>query len=115
LVIAESISASFRLHRCDHDFDRHLVIAQGDLWSPVLIAKGEIWIGLGDDPRDYSTPPDEPPHEEHVVVLKMTPEDLNRFRNYFSGAPCPYDFSNEEIEAAGDAWIQTQRDIKRGK
>jgi hypothetical protein len=115
LVIAESISASFRLHRCDHDFDRHLVIAQGDLLSPVLIAKGEIWIGLGDDPRDYSTPPDEPPHEEHVVVLKMTPDDLNRFRNYFSGAPCPYDFSNEEIEAAGDAWIQTQRDIKRGK
>jgi hypothetical protein len=97
------------------DFDRHLVIAKGDYWSPVLIAGDDIWIGLGDDPRDYPVPPDDPPHEENVVVLKVTPEDRKRLRNYFNGAPYPYDFSNEEIEAAGDAWIEMQRDIKRGK
>lgn len=49
------------------------------------------------------------------MILKISPKDLRRFKNYFGGAPYPYDASNAEIEAAGDAYMQMQLDIKRGK
>jgi hypothetical protein len=96
--------------RLEQSFDRegHLILGYGDIWAYVLIAKGNIWLSLGNDPRDF-------PEEEHTIVLEIEPEDLKRFRNYFSGAPFPYDYSNKEIEDAGDLWIQQQIDIKRGK
>ena len=72
------------------DFDRHLVVAQGDRWSPVLIHKGQLLVGIGDDPRDFPVAPGDSPHEEHVVILKISPPDLTRFLNYFSGAPYPW-------------------------
>jgi hypothetical protein len=97
------------------DFDGHLVLARGDIWSSILVHNGELWVILGDDPRDFPVPPGAPPHEEHMVVLKISPENLKRFLNYFKGAPFPYEYSNEEIEAAGDQWAQMQLDIKRGK
>jgi hypothetical protein len=97
------------------DFAPHLVIARGDLWSPVLIHNGELLIGLGDDPRDYPVPLGATPHQEHVVTLKISEADLERLFNYFDGAPWPYTHSNEEIEAAGERWLREQDEIKRGK
>jgi hypothetical protein len=35
--------------------------------------------------------------------------------NYFHGAPRPYDLSNEEIDAAGEHWLEMQDEIRRGK
>ena len=64
----------------------------------MLISKGNIWLSLGNDPRDF-------PEEKHTIVLEIEPEDLKRFRNYFGGARFPYDYSNKEIEDAGDLWI----------
>jgi hypothetical protein len=90
------------------DIEQHLVVTRGGHWSPLLVHKDELWLILGDDPRDFLD-------EERPVVLKIDSEDLKRFRNYFGGAPYPYDYSNEEIEAAGDSWVQMQSDIKRGK
>jgi hypothetical protein len=106
-----SQEAELRLER-SLDVSRHLVIAQGDLWSPVLIHKGELLIALGDDPRDFPVPPGEPPHQEHIVTLTIEGEDLKRLRNYFGGAPWPYQLSDAEIQAA---WIEQQIDIERGK
>lgn len=97
------------------DFDRHLVIAQGDFWSPVLIHKGEVLVGLGNDPRDFPVPDGAPPHEETLVTLKISPEGLRRLVNYFGGAPWPYDQSNAEIDEAGEPWISLQNEIRRGK
>ena len=96
--------------RLEQSFDRegHLILGYGDIWAYVLIAKGNIWLSLGNDPRDF-------PEEEHTIVLEIEPEDLKRFRNYFGGAPFPYDYSNKEIKDAGDLWIEQQIDIKRGK
>ena len=90
------------------DFEQHLVLTKGDFWSPLFVHEGNLRLILGDNPREI-------PDEEEMVVLKIRPEDLKRLRNYFSGAPWPYDASNEEIEAAGDAWMQMRLDIKRGK
>ena len=99
------------------DFDRHLVIAQGDFWAPVLYSssKGEVWVGLGDDPRDYPVPEGAPPHEETLVVLTTSTRELRRLANYFGGAPWPYDHSIAEIEEEGQRWIQHELDIRRGK
>ena len=81
----------------------------------MLIHQGNLLVGLGDDPRDVPVPTGDPPHEEHVVILKISPEDLRRFKNYFQGAPSPYEFSNEEIEAAGDAYIESRGEMRKGK
>jgi len=111
--------------RLEQSFDRegHLILSQNDIWSSVFThgsrtvfrdaSHAELWVILGDDPRDVN--PGEYPHEEHVVVLKIDRADLKRLQNYFSGAPFPWDYSNEEIQAAGDEWIQQQSDLRRGK
>jgi hypothetical protein len=92
--------------------DGHLILARGDIWAPTLFLNGELLVGLGNDPRDVPVEPGDPPHEEHCVILKMSPRDLRRLQNYFSGAPYPWDHSNKEIQAAG---YGLQRDVKRGK
>ena len=92
------------------DFARHLIIAQGDLWSPVLIHNGELLIGIGDDPRDYPVPLGAPPHQEDVVALKISEDDLARLMRYFAGAFLSPP-SKEEI----DAFMQEEEEIKRGK
>jgi hypothetical protein len=97
------------------DLDQHLVISHGDMWVPVFVLKDELWAMLGEDPRDFPVPEGEPPHEEHTVVLKIEPRDLKRLRNYFSGAPYPWDHSAKEIEETGERFIQQEIDIKRGK
>jgi hypothetical protein len=97
-----SISQEAEL-RLEHSLDmrRHLVMAQGNVWSPVLFAGDSMHVFLGDDPRDYPVPPVDPPHEEHVVELRTTrPDDLKLLRNYFGGAPHPWTRSNAEIAAA---------------
>jgi hypothetical protein len=102
---------------------RHLMMAQGDIWSPVLFStsRGELWIGLGNDPRDAGIDPrdDETAHLEHLVVLRAETEDLQRLKNYFDGAPYPWTRSKAEIEAeieeAGDWYIQSEIDRRRGK
>jgi hypothetical protein len=96
------------------DIARRLVIARGPLWSPILIHKGELLVGLGDDPRDYSAG-QIPPHQEHIVTLKISADDLKRLRNYFDGAPWPYTYSKEEIREAGERHRSLENEIKRGK
>lgn len=95
------------------DVDNHLVIAHGARWSPLLFSasRGQIWVGLGEDPSDYG----DEEYRETTVILETNPEDLKRLRNYFAGAPWPYDASNADISAAGDQWISQQIDIRRGK
>ena len=61
-----SQEAEMRLER-SLELGRHLVISRGDYWSPVFIAKGELWVTLGDDPRDAS----EPDHQETLIALKI--------------------------------------------
>jgi hypothetical protein len=98
------------------DLDEHLVVAHGDMWAPILVAKeDELWAMLGDDPRDFPVPEGDPPHAEHLVVLNIEPGDLKRLRNYFSGAPYPWDYSSAEIKEAGERWVEQQIDLKRGK
>jgi hypothetical protein len=109
-----SQEAELRLEK-SLDISRHLVISRGDLWSPVLIHKNELLVGLGDDPRDFPTPPGEPEHQEHIVVLKISEDDLKRLQNYFGGAPWPYTHSKKEILTAGERWLIEQDEIKRGK
>lgn len=78
------------------DFARHVVIARGDIWSPVLIANGQLLIWIGDELSEaYGEG-----HQEHVVPLKVSEPDLVRLWNYFNGAPWPYTKSIREIEAA---------------
>jgi hypothetical protein len=105
-----SISQEAEL-RLEHSLDmrRHLVMAQGNVWSPVAFLDDSMMVPLGDDPRDFPVPPGDPPHEEHWVQLRASPEDLKRLRNYFAGAPYPWTHSNAEIAAAGEG------KIKRGK
>ena len=109
-----SQEAELRLER-SFDMSRHLLLSRGNLWSPVLVGQGELLVGLGDDPRDYPVPEGEPPHQETIIRLKISEEDLNRLRNYFDGAPWPYDASNQEIEEASNRWWLMQEEIKRGK
>ena len=110
-----SQEAELRLER-SLDVSRHLVIAQGDLWSPVLLHKGNLLVALGDNPNDYpQLPRARRLFEQHIITLEIEEEDLKRLQNYFSGAPHPYEYSNEEIEEAGAQWIQQQIDVARGK
>ena len=110
-----SQEAELRLER-SLDVSRHLVIAQGDLWSPVLIQKGNLLVALGDDPHEYPLlPRAQRLFRQHIITLEIQEEDLKRLQNYFSGAPKPYEYSNQEIEDAGEQWIQQQIDIARGK
>lgn len=111
-----SQEAELRLDR-SLDVSRHLVIAQGDLWSPVLIHKGNLLVALGDNPHDYPALPQRTRRlfRQHIITLQIEEEDLKRLQNYFSGAPHPYEYSNEEIDDAGEQWIQQQIDIARGK
>src|SRR6187431_2169794 len=45
------------------DLDQHLVVAHGDRWAPIFVAKeDELWAMLGDDPRDFPVPEGDPPH-----------------------------------------------------
>ena len=66
-----SQEAEMRLER-SLELGRHLVISRGEYWSPVFIANGELWVALGDDPRDAS----EPDHQETLISLKVEDEDL---------------------------------------
>ena len=110
-----SQEAELRLER-SLDVSRHLVIAQGDLWSPILIHKGNLLVALGDDPSDYPQLSNAKRlFRQHIITLEIEEEDLKRLQNFFSGAPHPYEYSNEEIEEAGEQWIQQQIDIARGK
>ena len=94
--------------RLEQSFDRegHLILAYGDKWAYVAIANGAVWLALGDDHL---------PGEGLRISLEIEPEDLKRFLNYFGGAPYPYDFSNKEINDAGEEYIQQLIDLKRGK
>ena len=112
-----SQEAELRLER-SLDVSRHLVIAQGDLWSPVLLHKGNLLVALGDNPNDYPILPSKRRQDlfnQHIITLGIEEEDLKRLQNYFSGAPHPYEYTNKEIEDAGEEWIQLQIDTARGK
>jgi hypothetical protein len=109
-----SQEAELRLERT-LDMGRHLIISRGDYWSPIFLAKGELWVPLGDDPRDFPIPADEPEHQEHWVRLRIDDEDLGRLWNALNGAPWPYRASNKKNENAGDRRQQKQDEIKRGK
>jgi hypothetical protein len=89
------------------DFEHQLVVARGELWTPLFFKDDKVWIILGDDPRDWP--------DEHVVQFKVSPQDLKRMKNYFAGAPYPYDYSIKEIYEAGERYLQEQRDIEKGK
>ena len=80
--------------------EQHLVIARRGIWSPVLFMGGDMVIPIGDDPRDYPVPPGDPPHQETLVILKVSEKDRRRMHNYFSGAPWPYDQSLGKIASA---------------
>jgi len=109
-----SQEAELRLER-SLDLSRHLMIAQGDRWAPVLIYKGNLLIALGDNANDYPRLPGPPRYRPNIITLSIEEEDLKRLQNYFDGAPYPYEYSNEEIQEAGEQWIQMQIDIARGK
>ena len=99
------------------DLENHLVMAQGDVWCPVLVSRkdGELWIGLGDDPRDFPVQDEDFPHQETLIVLKLEPRDLKRLVNCFGGATWPYDYTDKELDDLGSDYLEMQREIKRGK
>jgi hypothetical protein len=51
-----------------------LMLRRGSYWSPVLITKGSLWVYASDDPL-----------EEQLVELKISPDDLKRFKKAFGG------------------------------
>jgi hypothetical protein len=99
------------------DFENHLVMAQGDVWCPVLVNRkdAELWIGLGDDPRDFPVQDGDSPHQETLIVLKLEPRDLKRLVNCFGGATWPYDYTDKELDDLGSDYLEMQREIRRGK
>jgi hypothetical protein len=106
-----SQEAELRLER-SLDIGRHLTVAWGDLWAPVLVHKGELLISLSSHPVPFGEPPT---HLDYVVALEIGEDDARRLMNYFTGAPWPYTHSNEEIDALGEYWLEMQEEIKRGK
>jgi hypothetical protein len=99
------------------DFDSHLVMARGDIWSPVLVNRrdSELWIGLGNDPRDFPLEDEYGEHMETMIVLKLKPADLKRLVNCFAGASWPYDYTDKELDDLGSDYLETRREIRRGK
>lgn len=99
------------------DFENHLVMAQGDVWSPVLVNRrdSQLLIGLGNDPRDF--PPEDEYGEctETIIVLKLEPEDLKRLVNCFAGATWPYDYTNKELDDLGQHYLEMRREERKGK
>ena len=112
--------------RLEQSFDRegHLILSRNDIWSSVFTPSlrtifpddsdyAELWVILGARPRDARVP--ERPDAERLVKLSIYCDDLKRLQNYFSGAPYPWDLSNQEIKDAGEEYVQQLIDLKRGK
>ncbi len=86
--------------RLEQSFMRgeELVIAQGSAFSPVFFIKGEMWVYVG---------------EESVAPLRMSSKDqerLLRFLRHMRG-----EYTDEEIEEAGERHMLMLGDVKKGK
>ena len=103
-----SQEAEFRLEM-SLSADHQLILAYGGHWLSVIRSGSDLLVAL---PISWD---EERGLEEDLVTLKIAPEDVNRIRNFFTGAPPPYNLSNAEIEAAGDHSLLLQDEIKRGK
>ena len=93
--------------------DYQLILAYGGHWLSVIRASGDapgkgglavaLPIGWEDDQI-----------EDDLVFLQIDQDGLERIRNFFRGAPPPYNRSKAEIEAAGEGWVHELADqIKR--
>lgn len=73
--------------------DQQLILAYGGHWLSVIRLGGDLAVAL---PISWD-------HElgidEDLVPLKIGKDDLNRIRNFFTGAPPPYNMSNAELGA----------------
>jgi TraY domain len=91
----------FRLERSLY-VERHLMLARGDGWAPVVAVPGHLLVLTGED------------NESGVVALKISPEGLERLRWFFRGAPHSLEhYSNKDFEGAGDKWLPL--DLKGSK
>jgi len=105
-----SQEAEFRLEM-SLSSDLQLILAYGGKWLPIIRSMGGLLIAL---PISWD---DEQGWDEDLLPLKIAEEDLKRIRNYFTGAPPPYDMSSREydemMEAHEDAFIP--QEIKKEK
>ena len=75
-----------------------LVLAQGSAFTPVIFHGREMWVYVGD---------------EEMVPIQMSSEDRKRLLKYLSHMRGEY--TDEEIEEAGERYMQEQLDIERGR
>ena len=89
-----SQEAEFRLEM-SLSSDRQLILAYGGYWLSVIRSQNDLLVALpmGWDGTDL---------DEELVPLKIAQDDLKRVRNYFTGAPPPYDMSWRELEQADE-------------
>ena len=73
--------------------DKQLILAYGGNWLSVIRSGGDLLVAL---PISWD---DELGIDDDLVTLKVSEDDLNRIRNFFRGAPPPYNLSNAEISA----------------
>ena len=97
---SQSQEAEWRLENSLNS-DKHLMLVQGHRATPVVFREGQMLI-----PDGYGS-----------VALPISLADATRILDYFREQYPPFgpEFLDEEVEAAGDNWMQLQRDIEKGK
>jgi hypothetical protein len=87
-----SQEAEFRLDM-SLSSDRQLILAYGGHWATVIGHQGDLLIALpiGWDFESETV-------DEDLVPLKISSSNLQRLRNFFTGAPPPYHKSWRELE-----------------
>ena len=80
--------------------DRQLILAYGGAWLSVHRFGDDLNVAL-----PISWEEETGCLEEDLVTLKITKHDLDRIRNYFTGARPPYDMTRAEE----DAWAEEMR------
>jgi len=81
--------------------DRQLILAYGGHWLSVIRSQGGLLIAL---PIGWD---EEAGIDDDLLPLKIAEDDLDRIRNFFTGAPPPYDMSRREYEA----WAEEQEPL----
>ena len=90
--------------------EHSLILAYGGYWLPVIGRKGGFVVGLPLTYDEYGI------DDEHMVELNIDEDDKDRLRNFFTGAPPPYDQSWHEIEETRELAIAEQEHAaKRGR
>jgi hypothetical protein len=95
-----SQEAEYRLE-ASLDSDDHLILVQGTTWSPVIFRGDEMLVYVGGN---------------EAISLKIDRSDRAEMLDYFrKHADEEREPLREEVEEAGERYMEMLRDIERGK